>query len=81
MDKEELFRLSDGSSVFEGDILFHPDHDKVGWYCVANFKAQDKAVTVTSPNGAVRTVLVSELRREPQKRKLYCDTCGQRLKA
>lgn len=79
-DREELFRLSDGTPVYYGDILWHPNRTGVGWYCVAEFKPKgDDLVTVRSPNGAVPTVRLSELMAEPPKPRPRCRICGQFL--
>lgn len=75
-----LFTLTDGTKVYRGDILYHPDARKVGWYCMANFPSSTNySVTVTSPNGAVPTVLVADLRRNPPAPPERCKTCGQLL--
>jgi len=73
-----LFNLSDGTRIFRGDILSHPDHRNVGWYCTAEFKPKGDFVTVRSPNGAVPTVKISTLKREPPHLK-WCKLCGQRI--
>lgn len=39
MLKKTLFRLKDGTPVFDGDILYHPDRRNVGWYCIAHWEA------------------------------------------
>lgn len=72
-----LFRLSDGTEVFEGDILYHPDIRRVGWACKAEFEPTGEMVTVRSPNGAVPTVAISELRREPPLVPKRCSQCGR----
>lgn len=61
--KPLLFKLSDGTKVYEGDKLQHPDTARVGQYCVAEFEPIGEEVTVRSPSGAVPTVLISELRK------------------
>jgi len=77
--REKLFELSDGTEVFKGDILYHPDNYRVGWYCKAYFKPRDSEyVTVTSTNGAVPTVLIADLRKEPPEVK-RCRLCNQLL--
>jgi len=63
--KQPLFSLSDGTPVFYGDALWHPDRRRVGWVCTAEFTPGGDSVTVRSTNGAVPTVLVSELRKAP----------------
>lgn len=79
MDRRLLFHLSDGTPVYKGDILYHPDRYNVGWYCIAQFEPNgDKTVTVRSPNGAVPTVFISSLSKEPPIEK-RCKTCGQLL--
>ena len=40
MPPPPLFHLVDKSPVFRGDILYHPDRDRVGWYCVAEFEPE-----------------------------------------
>ena len=74
-----LFTLLDGTKVYKGDVLYHPDRRKVGWCCFAKFKPNGDMVTVRSDNGAVPTVRISELLKEPRELK-WCRTCGQRIK-
>ena len=79
---ETLFTLRDGTMVFKGDILFHPDRERVGWYCIAEFKPDvdnSQFVTVRSPNGAVPIVLIRDLKREPPPPNTRCRLCGQLL--
>ena len=78
-NQNELFRLSDGTPVFKGEILWHPDSNKVGWYCIAEFPPEGAMVTVRSPNGAVPTVYISELRKKPPPPPRRCPTCDQLL--
>lgn len=79
-EPEYLFNLADGTPVRKGDILFHPDRRRVGWYCVAEFKPSNDNTTVTvrAPNGAVPHVKVSELKRNPPVVR-RCKTCNQIL--
>jgi hypothetical protein len=77
--KTLLFHLHDGTPVFKGDILYHPDKRRVGWYCVAEFEPNGEYVTVRSPEGAVPTILISELRKEPPPEPIRCTQCGQLL--
>lgn len=78
-----LFRLSDGTDVYKGDILWHPDLNRVGWCCVAEFEPQGDSVVVRSPSGAVPTVLISELKKSPPRNPAFskglvfeCPDCG-----
>jgi hypothetical protein len=77
--KVPLFNLVDGTPVYFGDVLWHPDRRCVGWYCVANFALDgdgEDSVTVNSPNGAVPTVLIEDLRRVPPVyEQVTCPTC------
>jgi len=76
---EYLFSLADGTSVYYGDVLYHPDAKKVGWYCTAEFKpSSDYIVTVRSPCGAVPSVKIADLRKEPPIVR-RCKTCNQLL--
>ena len=59
-----LFYIGD-EPVFRGDIIWHPDRRKVGWYCIAEFPENHGSVVVRAEGGGVPTVLVSELRLEP----------------
>ncbi len=81
-EKEQLFTLDDGTPVFYGDILYHPDRRRVGWYCIAQFRQKEglDTVTVCCDNGAVPTVLISELKTESPIEK-RCSQCGQLLPA
>jgi len=74
-----LFKLKDGTPVYYGDILWHPDRRRVGWACRAEFSPQGKMVTVRALNGAVPHVAVSELRSEPPPERRRCRACGQTL--
>jgi hypothetical protein len=77
--RQELFYLLDGTPVFKGEILYHPDPVKVGWYCKAEFEVRESGyVTVRSPNGAVPTVRIADLRKEPPQAK-RCSKCCQLL--
>ena len=79
---ETLFNLRDGTPVIKGDILFHPDRERVGWYCIAEFKPDiddSQFVTVRSPNGAVQESLIRDLRSEPPPSQTRCHMCGQIL--
>ena len=76
---DTLFVLKDGTEVKRGGILFHPDCRQVGWYRTAEFRADANGrVTVRSPNGAVPTVFVGDLRSQPPVEK-RCSKCGQLL--
>jgi hypothetical protein len=78
--KKLLFYLSDGTPVYKGDVLWHPNRSRVGWACVAEFPPTGPMVTVRSiPAGAVPIVLISELRKEPpeQTYRPRCPTCGK----
>ena len=75
---EYLFTLADSTKVYRGDVLYHPDRRKVGWHCVADFKPEADLVTVRTDNGAVPTVRICELMKEPPELK-WCRTCGQRI--
>lgn len=79
-NSEALFKLDDGTPCFYGDILYHPDRRRVGWYCVAEFPAKPDSdmVTVRSDCGAVPVVFISELRRGPPI-EVRCERCGQLL--
>ena len=78
--RKPLFYLLDNTPVYEGDVLYHPDPIKVGWYCKAEFEPDNvEYVTVRSPNGAVPTVLISNLRKEPPAPPARCSKCGQLL--
>jgi len=80
-----LFKLSDGTDVFAGDVLWHPDLERVGWCCIAEFEPEGETVTVRSPNGAVPTVNISELRKKPpilpiNKGMVFeCPDCGYKV--
>jgi hypothetical protein len=74
-----LFFLIDNTPVYEGDVLYHPDSINVGWYCVAEFAPDDEYVTVRSPNGAVPTVRIDDLRKQPPAPPARCSKCGQFL--
>lgn len=74
-----LFLLDDGEPVYYKDVLWHPDKLRVGWYCIAEFEPIGEYVTVRSDNGAVPTVLISELRKEPPEEHKRCSKCGQLL--
>ena len=77
-----LFHLADGSEVLKGDILYHPNQERYPWYLKAEFKSNLCGTTVTmrAYNGAVPTVNVADLLREPPEVKwLRCRTCGQFL--
>jgi hypothetical protein len=77
--KVPLFQLGDGTDVFYGDVLWHPDKRRVGWCCIANFYPHEGSdvVTVNSPNGAVPTVKIAELRRTPPNLAYReCPTCN-----
>lgn len=74
-----LFQLEDGTEVFYGDVLWHPDKGRVGWCCKAEFRARNERVTVRSPNGAVPNVAVADLRKEPPRPPPRCSECGQFL--
>ena len=65
--KTPLFHLEDGSPVFFGDVLWHPDRRRVGWCCIARFTPDNngQTVTVNSPNGAVPNVEIKDLKRKP----------------
>lgn len=68
--QEPIFYLLDGTPVKYGDVLWHPDRCRAGWCCIAEFEPDTidaKMVTVRAegPNGAVPTVLISELCKEP----------------
>ena len=76
--KEILFHLSDGSPVLKGDVLWHPDRRNVGWCCFAQGKPNGGFAVVRSDNGAVPTVCISKLRREPPEPK-RCSKCHQLL--
>ena len=76
---EPLFKLDDGTQVFYGDVLWHPDERRVGWCCKAEFIPENDHVTVRSTNGAVPHVFISELRKEPPGLPKKCKTCGQIL--
>ena len=80
MPPPPLFHLVDKSPVFRGDILYHPDRDRVGWYCVAEFEpeAGGEDVRVRTPNGAVPIVSIDQLQREPPVL-ARCSKCGQVL--
>lgn len=77
--RKPLFELSDGTEVFYGDVLWHPDLRRVGWCCRAEFEPEGDTVTVRSPNGAVPSVFISELRKTPPSPSERCMTCGQLL--
>lgn len=80
--RKPLFFLSDKTPVYSGDVLYHPDSIRVGWYCIAEFSPDnDERVTVRSPNGAVPTVLISDLKKEPPAPPFRCSKCGQILPA
>jgi hypothetical protein len=77
-----LFTLDSGTPVFYGDVLWHPDRKRVGWYCYAEFEPKELGspfVTVRSDNGAVPEVYISELRKEPPPEPKRCSKCGQLL--
>ena len=75
-----LFQLIDGTDVFYGDILWHPDSRNVGWYCTAEYSVNNFGyATVRSPNGAVPSVDITELRRMPPPPPPRCSECGQLL--
>jgi len=63
--RKPLFKLLDGTDVYKGDVLWHPNLNRVGWCCFAEFEPEYDTVVVRSPNGAVPTVYISELRRTP----------------
>ncbi len=73
-----LFYLHDGTPVFKGDALWHPDRNTVGWCCFAQSKPNGEYVVVKSSNGAVPTVRVVELRKQPPE-PIRCSKCGQLL--
>ena len=76
MDRELLFYLDDGRAVYRGDILYHPDM----WYCTAEFVTTNvRTVTVRAPNGAVPTVNISDLCRNPPPERPRCSKCNQLL--
>ncbi len=77
---DPIFRLINGTNVYYGDVLWHPDNRRVGWCCLAKFLPESELyVTVRSPNGAVPTVRISELRKEPPVIPKRCKCCGQLL--
>ena len=76
---EPLFKLDDGTQVFYGDVLWHPDEERVGWCCKAEFTPENDHVTVRSTNGAVPHVFISEFRKEPPALPKKCKRCGQIL--
>lgn len=75
-----LFELDSGTPVYYGDVLYHPDRRRVGWYCKAEFMPNDDGdtVTVRAEASAVPTVLISELLEEPPIDR-RCHACGQIL--
>lgn len=81
MSQEPLFHLCTGEPVYRGDVLWHPDHVNVGWWCKAEFRPDEGDtvyVVVRSPNGAVPTVRIADLRKEPPHVR-KCSLCGQTL--
>ena len=78
MYKNPLFYLNDGSEVYDGDVLWHPDRNKAGWCCFAFKPPVNDLVMVISDNGAVPTVKLSDLKRKPPVPK-RCKKCGQLL--
>jgi len=73
-----LFKLLDGTKIYYGDVLWHPDKQR-GWFCRAEFESEGDVVTVRSPNGAVPTVYISELRKKPPPEPKRCEMCNQLL--
>lgn len=79
MSDKILFKPTDGTEVRYGDILYHPDRRRVGWYCKAEFEPGPHCdeVRVCSGSGAVSMVFISELCKEPPIER--CRSCGQLL--